>query len=54
MKVSIDVLGGSGAIAIHIQPVPLGVTFSNAVSKIKARRSLSTETWQKRRSSFEL
>ena len=29
---------------MYVQPIPLGVTFSNAV----------TETWQKRRSSFEL
>jgi hypothetical protein len=38
------------------KPIPLGVTFSNAVSssKIKARTSLFTETWQKRCSSFEL
>jgi len=40
--------------ALHLQPTPLWVTFSNAVSKLKARTSLSTETWQKRRSSFEL
>jgi len=40
----------------YIQPIPLGVTFSNAVSssKLKARTSLFTEKWQKRRSSFEL
>ena len=38
----------------HVQLIPLGVTFSNAVSKLKARMSVFTETWQKRRSSFEL
>ena len=37
-----------------IQPIPLAVTFSNAVSKLKALTSLFTETWQERRSSFEL
>jgi len=40
------------------KPIPLGVTFSNAVSssKIKARTSLFTETWQRdvRALSFEL
>jgi len=38
------------------KPIPLGVTFSNDVSssKIKARTSLFTETWQKRCLSFEL
>jgi len=41
---------------LKVQPIPLGVTFSNAVSssKLKARTSLFIETWQKRRSSFEL
>ena len=40
---------------LHIlQPIPLGVTFSKAVSKLKARTSLLTETWQKKRASFEL
>jgi len=38
----------------QVQPIPLEVTFSNAVAKLKARTSLFTETWQKRRSSFEL
>ena len=46
-------------ILIHIrfvQPIPFGVRFSKALSKLKAqtRTSLFTETWQKRRSSFEL
>ena len=48
-------------ICLQVQPIPLGVTISNAVSKLKAqssklkaRTSLFTETWQKRRSSFEL
>jgi len=38
------------------KPIPLGVTFSNAVSssKFKAQTHLFTETWQKRCSSFEL
>ena len=36
------------------QPIPPGVTYSKALSKLKARMSLFTETWQKRRSSFEL
>jgi len=38
------------------KPIPLGVTFSNAVSssKINTRTSIFTETWQKRCSSFEL
>ena len=32
-----------------VQPIPLGLTFSNAVSnsKLKARTSLVTETWHK-------
>jgi len=38
----------------EVQPIPIGVTFSNAVSKLKARMSVFTEVWQKRRSSFEL
>ena len=38
----------------NVQPIPLGVTFSNAVSKLKAPTSLFTETWQKRHSTFEL
>ena len=38
----------------EVQPIPLGVTFSNADPKLKARTSVFTETWQKRRSSFEL
>ena len=38
------------------KPIPLGATFWNAVSssKLEARTSLFTETWQKRCSSFEL
>jgi len=40
--------------SFQVQPIPLRVTFSNAVSKLKARTSLFTETWPKRRSSFEL
>jgi len=35
-------------------PIPLVVTFSKALSKLKAQTSLLTETWQKRLSSFEL
>jgi len=38
----------------HAQPIPRGVKSSKALSKLKARTSLLTETWQKRRSSFEL
>ena len=37
-----------------VQPIPLGVTFSNAVSKLKARTSLLPRFSEKRRSSFEL
>ena len=41
---------------IYIQPIPRGVTFPKLFqsSKLKARMSLFTETWQKRSSSFEL
>jgi len=35
----------------YIQPIPPAVTFSKNLSKLM---SLLTETWQKRRSSFEL
>jgi len=40
----------------NVQPIPLGVTLSNAVlsSKLKARTFLFTATWQERCSSFEL
>ena len=43
-------------IYVHTQPILRGVTFSKHFqsSKLKARTSLFTETWPKRRSSFEL
>jgi len=39
---------------VEVQPIPLWVTFSNAVSKLQAPTSLFTEAWQKRHLSFEL
>jgi len=39
---------------VCVQPIPLGVTFSNAVSKLKAPTSLLPRFSGKRRSSFEL
>ena len=45
---------GSYKVLLDIQPIPLGVTFSNADSKLKARTSLFTETWQQSHSTFEL
>jgi len=45
---------GSYKVLLDIQPIPLGVTFSNADSKLKARTSLFTETWQKSHSTSEL
>jgi len=42
---------------LKVQPIPLGVTFSNAVSKAqssKLERLFSLKMWQKRPSSFEL
>jgi len=38
---------------VFVQPIPLGVTFSNDVSKLKALTFLFTETWHKRRPNFD-
>jgi len=40
----------------RVQPIPRGVTFPKLFqsSKLKARMSLFTETWQKSSSSFQL
>ena len=72
--VSLSTLTHTHIYILLLQPIPLGLTFSNDVSKLKAQNSnisfhwnvekdmfelknqtsLWTETWKKRRSSFEL
>jgi len=39
---------------IRVQPIPLGVTFSNAVSKLKARSSIVFFHWNVAKETFEL
>ena len=39
---------------IHIQPIPLGVTFSNAVSKLKAQSLNVSFHWNVAKETFEL
>ena len=39
---------------IYVQPIPLGVTFSNAVSKLKAQSSNVSVHWNVAKETFEL
>ena len=41
-------------VILYIQPIPLGVTFSNAVSKLKAQSSNVSFHWNVAKETFEL